>query len=152
MKNILLYISLSLLVFACSEEKVPLDELPKNNDTATYNMTDNSDSISIQESDYIDMDTNKVSREIPPSPTNKYNDENEKLADSNIFTDGNSFVVQESSWKIEQRATTQASKLKAIGYKSFVTIKTFSNGETWYRVRIGYFESITEAKKIQAKL
>lgn len=85
--------------------------------------------------------------------TNGYLFENDMNVQGNIFTDGRQFCVQVSSWKNRDKAEQEARKLKSVKGKVFIMPYTNpENGKTWYRVRVGYFTTITEAEKIGAAL
>ena len=78
-----------------------------------------------------------------------------KLADDSktIFTDGTKFAFQVSSWKNKAKAESEVRKLKAKGYNAFVVEANVpGKGGIWYRVRVGYFNSIDEAQSSQRKL
>ncbi len=83
----------------------------------------------------------------------EYNQQNERNVTRTIFTDGNLFTVQVSSWRHKRYAERQVKKLKELGYNAFVVrayIKKFHG--YWNRVRVGYFKTLKEAKNIQRKL
>lgn len=83
----------------------------------------------------------------PYDPTNEYE------IKKNIWTDGNQYVLQVSSWKTRGKAETIERGWRAKGHNSFVQqsyVKKF--GRTYYRVRIGYFNSLEEAESYQRNL
>lgn len=95
-----------------------------------------------------------VSSEIPSATpvksenTDTYNIENEQVVRGVIFTDGNVFVVQKSAWREREKAEKAVRRLKQKGDKAFITEAEIpSKGGTWYRVRVGYFNSLSEAEK-----
>lgn len=64
-----------------------------------------------------------------------------------IFRRGNEFNVQVSSWRSAIKADDEMKRLKARGYKAFVVQAYLpAKGGTWYRVRIGGFKSVDEAR------
>jgi len=89
----------------------------------------------------------------PPATKIIYNKNKEHNVTRTIFTDGNFFTVQVSSWKSKRYALRQVKKIKKMGYNAFIVsvyIKKFRG--FWNRVRVGYFKSLKEAKKIQREL
>ena len=101
------------------------------------NSTENTDSL-IQK---IDLDTESG-----------YNFAAEKMLKDLFFTDGRLYCFQVGSFKKIEEAEREVSKYKEEGHNAFI-IKAdpFGNNEIWFRVRIGYFGSLQEAKdyKIQ---
>lgn len=89
--------------------------------------------------------------EANPSESNtgdRYDVKKEKIVRGVIFTDGNVFVVQKSAWRERHKAEKIVKALKRKGEKAFITeAKIPSKGGTWYRVRVGYFNSLSEAEK-----
>lgn len=70
-----------------------------------------------------------------------------------IFSDGSKYVFQVSSWKNRAKAESEVRKLKAKGFDAFmVEANVPERGGKWYRVRVGYFNSIEEAEEAQKKL
>ncbi len=84
----------------------------------------------------------KLYREIP----------NDQTVTSRIYTDGNQYTVQASSWRSTSIAEREVRKLKRRGFDAFI-VKVFikSKGSTWNRVRIGYFNSRAEAEEFLKK-
>ncbi len=66
--------------------------------------------------------------------------------DGNIYKVGDVYVVQVSSWKSESIAEKQAAKYKAKGFYAFIEKAEIPGRGTWYRVRVGNFDSLTLAK------
>jgi OOP family OmpA-OmpF porin len=82
--------------------------------------------------------------------TKKYDATVEKNVGNMIFTDGYFYCFQVSSWRTMAKAETEANKLKSKGYKTFITTANLPELDgTWYRVRIGYFNTLDEAKKVR---
>lgn len=66
---------------------------------------------------------------------------------------GKSYVVQVASFQDKKLADAYASNLRKKGYNAFVE-RAFVEwkGGNWYRVRIGFFDSIEQANKVADKL
>jgi cell division septation protein DedD len=56
------------------------------------------------------------------------------------------FTVQVSAWRDQQKAETQAQRIRNAGKDAFVDATTL-NGVTWYRVRIGRYATREEAER-----
>lgn len=81
------------------------------------------------------------------SETPDYDFEKEANPKGTIFTDGSKYCYQVSSWRIKDRAEREVERLKAKGLNAFITEAYLQNkGGTWYRVRIGYFDTIEETE------
>lgn len=92
--------------------------------------------------------SNDIPKARPAGSEAKYKVENEQVVRGVIFTDGNIFVVQKSSWKEKYKAEKAVKRLKQKGEKAFMTEANIpAKGGTWYRVRVGYFNSLSEAEK-----
>lgn len=91
---------------------------------------------------------NKLSR-----PFRYYDSSHETEVRRGIWTDGNQFIVQISSWRTSRKANARANYWKARGHNAFVQ-KTFVQKfrRTYYRVRVGYFGTLSEAIEYQRKL
>lgn len=66
-----------------------------------------------------------------------------------IFTNGTQYSVQVSSWKNKSAADKEAERFNKLGYQTSVVTVQLKKLGTWYRVRVGYFESIEKAKNFQ---
>lgn len=76
-----------------------------------------------------------------------YNLNAERNIKGTIFTDGNKYCLQLSSWKIKSRADKEVARLKSKGENAFIVEANIpSKGGTWYRVRVGYFNSLEETE------
>ncbi len=83
----------------------------------------------------------------------KYDLINEYDVGDMIFTDGNLYTAQISAWKTKEKANSQADKLVGKGYNAFVEEKFIQKFDrTWYRVRVGFFNTFKEADDIAKKL
>lgn len=68
-----------------------------------------------------------------------------------IFTDGYKYCVQISSWRDKLKAEEEVQKLKSKGYSAFVVEANLPELDgIWYRVRVGYFDTLDEARKIRS--
>lgn len=94
----------------------------------------------------------EVKKEVVPV-SNSFDTAKEKFATPTIVTDGRLFCVQVSAWKNIKKADKEVNRLKKKGYEAFhVKAKPFKNKGTWYRVRVGYFSDLDEAKKVEKKI
>lgn len=90
---------------------------------------------------------------VKKSNTTEYQVENETNPEGVIFTDGNLYCFQISSWKNKATAESEADKLLAAGHKAYVQEAYIdARRGTWYRVRIGFFNTLQEAKDYQNNL
>ena len=77
---------------------------------------------------------------------------NEVRINNRIYSDGKRFMVQVSSFKTKNRAENDAYKYKNLGHDAFIVEANLPQlGGTWYRVRIGYFNSQKDAENFIAK-
>jgi OmpA-OmpF porin, OOP family len=74
-----------------------------------------------------------------------YDYSKDKIVKGTIFTDGNYFTIQVSSWSTQQKAEHEITRLRRIGHNA-VMYKANVNGQIKYRVRIGYFNTEKEAE------
>lgn len=81
-----------------------------------------------------------------------YDIPNDKETLKHIYTDGKMFCFQVSSWKQKSKADKEAEILKSKNYNAVVhkILVSKTDGE-WYRVRIGYFNTESEAKEQRDK-
>jgi cell division septation protein DedD len=70
---------------------------------------------------------------------------------STIFKVGLKYSFQVSSWKNRAKAESEVIKLKRKGHTAFLAEGSL-NGQTRYRVRIGYFNSLEETEQYMKKL
>lgn len=78
--------------------------------------------------------------------------ENELRLRYPIFTDGNLYCIQVSSWQNEKKAFEEANRLIAGGLNAFV-VKEYveEKRSNWFRVRVGYFDTLDKAKQFMNK-
>jgi cell division septation protein DedD len=83
----------------------------------------------------------------------EYNSTVEQNVKKTIYTDGSKYCFQISSWQNKVKAESEVAKLKNQGHNAFLTeIYLANRGGTWYRVRIGYFNSIEETENYMRKV
>lgn len=77
----------------------------------------------------------------------------EKNIYGTIFSDGSKYYFQVSSWKNKTKAEEEVARLKRAGHNAFISEAYIANkGGTWYRVRIGYFNSVDETEVYMNRL
>lgn len=85
--------------------------------------------------------------------TRKYNPAAERNVGKMVFTDGYLYCFQVASFRSKEKADEEASDYKAQGFDSFVVGANLPDLDgTWYRVRVGYFNSLSEALKKRSTL
>jgi OOP family OmpA-OmpF porin len=84
----------------------------------------------------------------------KYNSARDRHVGSLIYTDGRSYCYQVGSFRSYNRAQREVRRLISGGYDAFMIEVSNLPGlqGTWYRVRVGYFDSITQARKHRENL
>jgi hypothetical protein len=76
-----------------------------------------------------------------------YNELNEKHITDMIYTDGEFYCFQVSSFRDKNVAEKEVKDLTNDGHNAFVIeAYPFNSYQVWYRVRIGYFNTLEEAK------
>jgi hypothetical protein len=105
------------------------------------------------EIDYIDEDTSNEL--IKPETLNYegYNVQNERPVGNMIFTDGNLYCFQVASFRYRYQAEKELNRLLGLGENAYIVEANLPELDgIWYRVRIGYFNSLREAKERKEKL
>lgn len=70
-----------------------------------------------------------------------------------IFTDGYKYCIQVSSWRNKEKAESEVNKLKAQGFNAFtIEAKLPELDGIWYRVRVGFFDTLNEANRVKAQI
>lgn len=78
-----------------------------------------------------------------------YDESKDQNVRGNIWSDGTKYVIQLSSWRRENVADELVLKHKEEGHNAFKMKVELPGRGTWYRVRIGYFDSLEEAQNYQ---
>ncbi len=82
-----------------------------------------------------------------------YDDSNEKHVGNMIFTDGNTYVFQVASFRTRPQAEKLARSLVNVGEKAFVVEANLPSLDgTWYRVRVGYYQTLYDAQTNRARI
>jgi cell division septation protein DedD len=98
--------------------------------------------------DLIDKET-KITRRFSPA---NYNTFIERNVGQMIFTDGNLFCLQIAAFRTREKAEKEAARLLDAGENAFVVEAYLSALQsTWYRVRIGFFKTINEAREYRRR-
>jgi len=71
--------------------------------------------------------------------------------EDNIYKKGNYFIVQVSSWRSKSVAVKQANRYTKRSLKSFIEKAKIPGRGTWYRVRVGNFNSLEMAESFIKK-
>jgi OOP family OmpA-OmpF porin len=104
----------------------------------------------------IEFSDGEASRDSYPRTyvPSDYNSSIERNVGNMIFTDGNLYCYQISSWRSRSKAERELSRLNAAGENAFIVeVNNISGLEgTWYRVRVGYFNSLQEARNSKARV
>ncbi|MGB5531196.1 MAG: SPOR domain-containing protein, partial [Ignavibacteriaceae bacterium] len=74
-----------------------------------------------------------------------YDISKDKFMSNWTFTDGNLFCIQVDVFKEIKEAKKMQQKIKSLGYPVFIFNMQLGNS-MWYSVRIGYFDSLQEAR------
>jgi OOP family OmpA-OmpF porin len=88
-----------------------------------------------------------------PRTSSEYNAAIEKQLGNMIFTDGNLYCFQISSFRYRSQAENHAQSLRESGENAFVVEANLPELDgVWYRVRVGYFNSLIEARTAKEKV
>lgn len=95
------------------------------------------------------VETKKETEKKPDfTETRKYNPAAERNVGKMVFTDGYLYCFQIASFRVKEKADEESSNYKAQGFNTFVVVANLPELDgTWYRVRVGYFNSLEEALK-----
>ncbi len=131
-----------------------LSSMNKKHPAANLNSTSNNITENNTEEPKIEAAANKGNDNNPDKLLNENlkdfpKNNIEKISD-NIFKYGSVFVVQVSSWKTKEKAVHQVDLFNSTGRNAFLEEAKVS-GTVWYRVRVGNFNSLAEAKQFLNK-
>lgn len=91
--------------------------------------------------------TEKIEK-VDYTSTRNYNPAAERNVGKMVFTDGYLYCFQVSSFRSKEKAEDEAAELRMQGYDAFVVIANLPDLDgTWYRVRVGYFNTLDETLK-----
>ena len=80
------------------------------------------------------------------------NSDTEQQIKSTLYFDGEKYNFQVSSWKNKEKAENETKRLRKLGFEAFIIEAYLKNlGGTWYRVRIGFFDSESEITEFRKK-
>ncbi len=147
-----LFIIIAIIIFAAAYYFI--NSMGNDNDKSNINSGKNNSSnkvinqqndrqplaepIADKENDLSDSENS--GEEINSSPVKI-----EKITD-NIYKYGERFVVQVSSWQSKEKADHQVDLFSSTENKAFIE-EAKLGGTIWYRVRVGYFSALDDAKK-----
>jgi len=134
---------------------LPLPGKEKSDKRANYRKKEKyKDVINLKKnSDKEELEKKKPIDSKIPLKKYKYDSESERSVSKTIFTDGEKYIVQISSWKNRKIAENQRNILLKLGYNAFITqVYIKRKRGTWNRVRVGYFDTVREARKIQKEI
>jgi hypothetical protein len=95
----------------------------------------------------------KVIETKPKVVAPTFNLDNERMAKKNIWTDGNLYAIQLASFTDEHRADVSVQSWKDKGYNAFKVTKFITKyNRTYYRVRVGYYNTLQEAEQAYSKI
>ncbi len=115
---------------------------PKNQESLLFDGIDSSVYKGIKNTEIAAVEKPADKNDIPTVKQGAYRD-----LGHYIFTDGKIYFVQVSSWKYKSSAIDHMNRLIKEGYHASVERVILHSGNTYYRVRIGDFNSLAEAKK-----
>lgn len=75
-----------------------------------------------------------------------------KNVKDNIFMDNGKYVVQISSWKNRAKAEQEVARYLKKGFQTFLAEAEVPGRGIWYRVRVGYFNTLEEAETTASKI
>lgn len=118
------------------------------------NKTENGKLLNRRVTIVLVTDYENNSSKIKTNEDNKsFNLKTEKNIGNMVYTDGYKYCLQVSSWRSKDKAESEMNKLKAMGYDAFIVTANIPELDgIWYRVRIGYFDSLDEIDRLRSNL
>jgi len=96
--------------------------------------------------------TEKVTESTKSYAPSNYNTFIERQVGQMIFTDGNLFCFQIAAFRTREKAENEVASLLDSGEHAFIVESYLSELKgLWYRVRIGYFKTIYEAREYRKR-
>lgn len=89
----------------------------------------------------INLDAKK-----PSKSKTKYDETSDANVRGNIWSDGIKYVIQLSSWREKNIAEKLVEDKQKDGHEAFLMQVDLPGRGTWYRVRVGYFDTLEEAQ------
>jgi DedD protein len=62
------------------------------------------------------------------------------------------YTIQLSSWRTRSKAESEAESYRAMGLEAYVQEALIPDQGTWYRVRVGSYQSLSDAQEAMASL
>lgn len=89
-----------------------------------------------------------------PDLSNKIikDDNKNRMIKEYLYSDGNRYTLQISSWKTRSVAEKEVEKFRHAGYDAYIMIKNPNSTSPFYCIRIGDFASLNEAEQFYKKL
>jgi cell division septation protein DedD len=110
-------------------------------DTTNKEATDNNQHIEEESTPQLKTEQEQPDKTLDITPEIRVIT-NEKRINGNIYFDGNKYMLQVASFKSKSRAERHARSLRQQGHNAFIVEADLPQlGGTWYRVRIGDFNS-----------
>lgn len=110
----------------------------------------NSTEVNSQKTKQVNKDIGKQPVVSDTKVTAKDKPDNANLegikVELNIYKYGNYFVVQTSSWPNREKAEDQVKMYKDRGLNSFIEKAQIPGRGTWYRVKVGNFKTLDQAR------
>ncbi len=123
------------------EQKIDTNELNKKVNEVT-------DKLKV---DVVDNDTTKIEKNNLLNNVKIISDL--KIVEPDIYTDGNSYFAQVSSWKSKEIAENEIKKLTTQEYNAFIFEEFISEIKTaYFKVRVGPYSTLESAKEVLKKL